>query len=179
LFTNVSYLQEKIYNESKQDLDQLIDYSIQTGASYAPGRFASFQLGWTDFLNYPIAGVGGAIKLRNVEKQGGYVYAINGFANIMTHYGSIGIILFFYLIFTSGKWLSRTYKFSGYFIFPALILIISFGFGIIEAPIIFTFLLVSVFLNKPIQRKINGTFKINTKIKEKNINKLKNLNETI
>jgi len=145
LFTSVPYLREKIISESEQDADEIISLSIEYGGSYNPGRFAGLYLGWQDFKSYPVAGIGGNVRLSYAAQYGAEVSMINGFANIVSRYGAIGVLLFLTLLFTSGKWIARHYQYSMYFIFPALLLIISFGFGIIEAPIIVTFWLVSVF----------------------------------
>lgn len=146
-FTSVPYLQNKINSESEQDIDEILEYSKTYKTSYAPGRFASFQLGIRDFMRYPIAGIGGNTNLLYANQYGVEVYTINGFANIMVRYGSIGTLLFLALLIASGKWMSFQYNISGRFIFPVLILIFSFSFGIIETPIIAIFWLIPVFMN--------------------------------
>lgn len=148
LFSSIPYLQEKIITESQQNLDETIELSIKYGGSYAPGRFASLQLGWEDLKAYPIAGTAGNTSLRYGAQYGAEVSTINGFANIMGRYGAIGLSLFLSLIFFSGKWLAQYYQYPGYLIFPTLILIISFGFGIVEQPIIVALWMVPLFLKK-------------------------------
>ena len=144
--------------ESSQNIDALIDNSITNDITYAPGRFVSLQMGWEDFKNYPIAGIGGKVELLNTTRQGASISTINGLANIMTRYGTIGLILFFYLLFKSGRWISIYYKYKGFFIFPAMILIIAFGFSIIENPIIFTFLMMGTF-EKTLYKNKNYKYK--------------------
>lgn len=147
LFTSVPWMQEKIISESQQDIDEVLSHAAKTGGSYAPGRFASFQLRWEDFKNYPIAGFGG-----NSSLQAGYlgednvVAAINGVGTIMGRYGTIGFLLFLWLIFSTGKWLGRYYQYSAHIIFPVLVLMIGFSFGIIETPVFVSLWLVPVFL---------------------------------
>lgn len=147
LFTSVPWMQEKIISESEQDIEELLVHASRTGSSYAPGRFASLQLRWKDFKNYPIAGFGG-----NSSLQAGYlgednvVAAINGVGTIMGKYGSIGFLLFLWLIFKTGKWLGSYYQYSAHIIFPILVLMIGFGFAIIESPIFVTLWLIPVFL---------------------------------
>lgn len=154
LFTSVPWLQEKIINESQQDVEGVLAHASKTGRSYAPGRFASFMLRWQDFKNYPIAGYGGNISLQSgYLGEGNVVAAINGIGTIMGRYGSIGFLIFLWLIFRTGKWLGKYYAFSGHIIFPILILIIGFGFGIIESPIIVTLWLAPVFLSNKFQIK--------------------------
>jgi hypothetical protein len=147
LFIKVPWLQDKILEESKQDIEELLNNAQLLNSGYAPGRFASFELRWMDFLNYPIAGFGG-----NVSLQMGYfdkdvgVSAISGIGNILGRYGIVGTIIFIYLIFDTGKWLANRYNFSANIIFPLLILLIGFGFSIIESPILITLWLTSFFL---------------------------------
>lgn len=158
LFIYIPFLQSKIMVESSQNIDALIDNSITNDITYAPGRFVSLQMGWEDFKNYPIAGIGGKVELLNTTRQGASISTINGLANIMTRYGTIGLILFFYLLFKSGRWISIYYKYKGFFIFPAMILIIAFGFSIIENPIIFTFLMMGTF-EKTLYKNKNYKYK--------------------
>lgn len=149
VFINNPLLQEKIISDSQQNVGELIDNSIKYNITYNPGRFASLQLGWIDFKNHPIAGYGGHIASRYAAQQGANVATINGLAAIMARYGSIGLMLFLLLINSTGKWLSVFYSYKGYFIFPSLILIISFGFGVIETPMFVTLWISSVFLKQP------------------------------
>lgn len=152
LFVNVPFLQQKIIKESEQELDVMLRNSIKYGGSYNPGRFVSFQLGWADFKNYPVAGIGGKTALRSATQQGAEVNTINGLAMIMTRYGSIGLIIFLYLIFATGKWLTNFYNISGILVFPLILLIISFAFGIIETPIIVILWMTPVFLAQTRQK---------------------------
>ena len=149
IFTTTPILQEKIISESEQDVELLIENSILYDSSYNPGRFASFQLGWIDFKNHPIVGIGGHSASRYATQQGADVSTINGFAMIMTRYGSFGLILFFLLLIRTGKWLSKFYSYEGFLIFPVVVLIISFAFSIIETPLLITLWSSSLFLKKP------------------------------
>jgi hypothetical protein len=147
LFSSVPWLQEKIISESQQDVEELLIHASISGESYNPGRFASFQLRWQDFINYPIAGVGGKTSLETgYLGEGNVVSAVNGVGTILGKYGTIGFLLFVGLIYNTGKWLARYYKYSAHLIYPVSILIIGFGFGIIESPIIATTWLIPVFL---------------------------------
>lgn len=160
MFVTIPWLQEKIILESSQDLEEQLSHARKTGDSYALGRFASWQLRWEDFKNYPIAGFGGNTKAETgYIGEGSLVAAINGIGAIMGRYGSIGLILFLWLIFKTGKWLSTYYNFSGSIMFPILILMIGFSFSIIESPLLVTLWMTAFFLpnwkfinrNKPIK----------------------------
>jgi len=152
LFTSVPWLQEKIITETEQDINEVLAHASRSGKSYAPGRFASFQLRWQDFKNYPIAGFGGNVSLQTgYLGEGNVVAAINGVGTIMGKYGSIGFLLFLWLIFKTGKWLGSYYQYSAHIIFPILVLIIGFGFSIIESPIFVSLWMVPVFLSQKVK----------------------------
>lgn len=155
IFFSVPFLQEKITENSKQSLDDIIAHAEITGSSYAPGRFVGWQLRWEDFKNYPLAGFGGSTKLQyGYLGEGNVVAAINGLGTILGRYGAIGAFFFFFLLFQFGKYHAQYYNYSGLLIFPIVILIVGFSFGIIETPIIITFLLFPFFIKKHRQRPV-------------------------
>ncbi len=147
LFITIPWLQEKIMSESQQDIEGVLSDANKYKISQTPGRFASLQLRLEDFKKYPIAGFGGNTKL-----QTGYIYddlsvsAISGIGTILGRYGSIGMFLFLWLTTRTGMIISEKYQIYSKIIFPILILIIGFSFNIIEAPILFTLIISSVFL---------------------------------
>lgn len=147
LFISVPWLQEKIYEESEQDIGEILYMAKKSGENYAPGRFASLLLRWDDFKNYPIAGFGGASKLQTgYLGEDNIVAAISGVGSIMGMYGTIGSFLFLYLIFMTGKWLTKLFKLSTSLIFPIIILMIGFSFNIIESPLLATLWMTPIFL---------------------------------
>lgn len=153
IFINVPWLQQKIIIESNQDVTELLSEAAKSKNSYAPGRFASLQLRWEDFKNYPLSGFGGNTTLeKGYLGKDNIVAAISGIGNIFGRYGIIGSVIFIWLILASGRFLSRKFFYDGFFIFPLLILIIGFSFGIIESPIIFTMWMTPVFLHNNSRR---------------------------
>ena len=149
LFTKVPFLRDKIIAESQQDVTSFLVRAQFTGNSIGPGRFASLALGWMDFLNHPIAGYGGNVALRiGYIDETTNVATIGGLGTIISRYGAIGSILFIILIFMAGKWIGRHFNVSATFIFPLLLLIIAFGFNIIETPIIATMWLLPVLVKE-------------------------------
>ena len=139
LFTKVPFLKDKIISESRQDVTYFLVRAQSTGNSFAPGRFASLALGWMDFLNHPIAGYGGNFTLSvGYIDETTVVATIGGLGTIISRYGAIGSILFIILIFMAGKKIGRHFNAPATFIFPLLLLIIAFGFNIIETPIVAT-----------------------------------------
>lgn len=151
LYINVPFLQEKISERSTQDSEERIEHSIKYGNKINPGRFASFQLALKDFIRYPVAGIGGHKAFKYGSQGRAQVSIINGLGRVISSYGVIGLLIFLALIIKSGKWYSSYYNISGFMIFPLLILIIGFSFGIIESPIIVVLWMVPVFLKPNLQ----------------------------
>lgn len=148
LFTGIPWMQEKIISESQQDVNYYLYLAESYGSSHAPGRFASLTLGWKDFLNHPIAGYGGNTSLRiGYIDETTSIATISGIGTIISRYGAIGTVFFLWLIFSTGKWLGRYYRYSAHIIFPVLVIMIGFGFGIIESPVFVTLWMVPVFLS--------------------------------
>lgn len=147
LYINLPWLGDKIFSESQQDVQDVVALAVATGESHTPGRFSSFLIRMEDFINYPIAGFGGNPTLQfGYLGEGNVIHAVNGIGTILGKYGSIGFSIFLFLLLTSSKWISRYYSCNAHLIFPALIFIIGFSFGIIESPIIFTLLFFPVII---------------------------------
>ena len=161
MFVSIPWLQEKIIIESSQDIEEVLHHAKRARTSYAPGRFVSWQLRWQDFKNYPIAGFVGNTKLQTgYLGEDNVVAAINGLGAIIGRYGSIGALLFLILIFKTGNWLSRYYRFSGKIMFPILMLMIGFGFSIIESPLLVTLWMTPFFVNLNYTEKLKSEEKL-------------------
>ena len=145
LYLNVDLLNTKIEVESSQSLDELIHNSQEHDISYAPGRFVSFELALIDFVKRPFLGIGGRTDLKYSETIGAQVSTINGIGNIMMRYGMFGVLSLLYLLYHSGQWFSDKSQVYCTVVFPIIILIIGFSFGIIESPFIITLLFLSLF----------------------------------
>lgn len=161
-YQTIPFLQEKIENESQQDISEIMRSSEMNKQNLKPGRFASFNLALIDFKNYPIAGIGGYKDLRSGQQEGLEVNIINGLGRILSVYGVLGSAIFLYLIKKSGCWLSSYYQYSNRYIYPILLLIMGFGFGIIESPMICTLWLFVLFIRMP-NKSINESIAYNSK----------------
>lgn len=150
VYQAVPFLQEKIKQESMQDISDIMRSSQIYKQNIKPGRFASFDLALRDFEKYPVAGIGGYKQLRSGTQGGMEVNIINGLGRILSVYGIIGSIIFLYMIYKSGKWLSDYYGYNNAYLYPIIFLVMGFGFGIIESPVICTLWLFPLFLNPQI-----------------------------
>lgn len=149
VYFNVSFLNEKIEDESKQDIYALIDHAEASGKTYNPGRFASLVLRYEDFKRYPIAGYGGNPRLQyGYLGEGNVVSSVSGIGKVFGQYGLIGSLVFLVILYRSGRFMANHFGYSGYLVFPLMVLIMGFGFVVIETPIIITFLLLPFFVRK-------------------------------
>lgn len=148
IFINVPWMQEKIISESEQNLEEFMKSSSRGKKNEYPGRFVSLQIRFEDFKKYPIAGFGGNDTLQTGYLNKNYmVSAVSGIGHIIGRYGAIGTIIFLLLIFKTGISLGKLYNYSGYFIFPLLILMIGFSFNVLESPLVVTLWMFPFFLN--------------------------------
>lgn len=145
LYVSVDILNEKIEKESKQDLQELINNSRDYDIAYNPGRFVSLELAFKDVVKRPFLGIGGYTDLKYSSIQKVKISTISGVGNILMRYGMFGVIVFIYLLYSTGKWLSNKSQLYCTLIFPLIILIIGFSFGIVESPFIVTLLLLPIF----------------------------------
>jgi hypothetical protein len=142
LFTNVSFLQNKILEDFNQtnEIEELIDISHRKRTTFAPGRFASFKITFVDFLNRPFFGYGANFELRWTNQFGADIRPVSGIGNLLAQYGIFGLVLFSIGLFKSSIYFNQEYfKNSMLFAWFFVVISISIGFSIILSPIFLSF----------------------------------------
>ncbi|MEA4985108.1 hypothetical protein SDC9_45041 [bioreactor metagenome] len=156
LFINVSFLRTKIIEDINQsdEIDELVDLSIQSRGSYAPGRFASFKITYMDFIKRPLLGYGANADLRWTNQFGADIRPVSGVGNLLAQYGLFGFILWFIGVRKSSLFFKNRYKFTKTSIVWLMIIVsISIGFSIVISPIFFTFYLLPFFYIQGVRTK--------------------------
>lgn len=149
VYLNVPFLKEKIDDQSQQDVYALTEHAEASGRTYNPGRFASLVLRYEDFKNYPVAGYGGNPKLQyGYLGEGNVVSAVSGIGKIFGQYGLIGSVIFVFVLYRSGILMANHFGYSGFLVFPIMVLMIGFSFSIIETPAIVVLLLLPFFVKR-------------------------------
>lgn len=151
--SSLPFMTEKIVTVSadpKIQLNKIISRSYETHNRYSLGRFSGFLMDWENLKNNPIIGYGGHGELTMVGKLSIKAHSVNGIGKWMAMFGTVGLIIFFYTYIKSLKNLSRLYDFQKPIILLGSILVLGFGFEIIQSGLFFAFQL--SFLTLPYTR---------------------------
>ncbi len=109
LYTVLPFMQEKILGEYAIVQEQVRNVDkVYSHAAY--GRMSSFVLSWQEFLRHPLLGIGGYaggtyLMLKGIDN----VALISGIGHLLSMYGIIMSIVFFRLLYKSGKYFSYAY----------------------------------------------------------------------
>lgn len=133
------FMNEKIIDASEYNTEEIIENSPTDDRQYIPQRFESLQIDFIDFLNHPLLGLGGHQDARWTNKLGVNIATISGLGKVISIFGIVGIIFFFFSLYQTSKEFSRHFKFNGWFFQYAIIIMISISYSIIFTPLLMCF----------------------------------------
>lgn len=148
LFVNIPFLGDKVETEMlhTEKVNQMIK-NTRYGSTYSPGRFVSFQIALLEFYKRPFIGYGGHWEGQTFAH---YISIVNGFGIILARFGLFGAFLFIFLTIRSMRELSYTFNFKHWFLLALIFFSISWGFGIVQSSLFFSFEFYYVLKNKEI-----------------------------
>ena len=121
-----------------QNINEIMYNAAYAGETYSAGRFAGLYIGWQDIKQFPLLGRGGITELSFGRTNLISLNIVNGIANIMSQFGSFGLITYLYAILKSSKELSEKFISSNKYGLVIIILIGSFSFSVHYHIIMFT-----------------------------------------
>lgn len=125
------FMGQKITELTNYDTDEMIENSVYLDHPETPQRIQSLAIDFIDFLQNPILGTGGQMTDRWTAKLGADIATISGIGKVLSVFGIVGIIFFFYSLATSSIEFTKTYNFRGW-LFPFLMIaMISISYSII------------------------------------------------
>ncbi len=139
LISTLPFMTEKLLDASTFDTDQMIENSINYESQYAPQRLESLQIDFVDFLNNPVFGYGGHNEERWTAKMGADIATISGFGKVISVFGSVGILFFFFFLIKSSIKLSKIFGYKGWPFFMLMIVMISISYSLIFTPLLMSF----------------------------------------
>jgi len=142
-----------VFNQTREG-NILIENSIMTGSSYAPGRFLSFTIAFKDFLNNPVLGLGTVSEESWTHKIGASISTISGIGNLLAQFGIIGFLFFIILSLKSSFFFAKYFNYNGKYMLFFLILLISVSYSVILLPIVMSFWMYSLFETHNISQKV-------------------------
>lgn len=139
LFIFLPFMQEKILGEYAVVNEQVSNVdNVYSHAAY--GRMSSFVLSWQEFLRHPILGLGGFAGGTYLMQRGiDNVALISGIGHLLSMYGIIMSLLFFRLLYKSGKCISYVYETKNGYIVVIIMLGIMISYNLWMNPLLMCF----------------------------------------
>jgi hypothetical protein len=121
------------------EIELIVENSVISGASYAPGRFASFAIAFRDFVDNPILGLGSVTELSWTNRAGASIGAISGIGYLLAQFGVIGFLFFVISAVSSSALFAEIHNYKGTLLLFLLILLISVSYNILFLPVVMCF----------------------------------------
>lgn len=149
-FYKIEFLYDKIVEliKTSQNINEIMYNAAYAGESYSAGRFAGLYIGWQDFKQFPLLGRGGVTELSYGKTNLISLNIVNGIANIMSQFGSFGIVIYLYALLKSSIEISKKYLSNNKYGLMIIILIASFSFSIHYSIIFYTIIIYSLMVDK-------------------------------
>lgn len=150
----LDFMGSKILNlsnvsENQEYLENSFRYLETTDVeqTYVPQRFDGLMFEWLNFMNDPVLGYGkndvNSFCAQNIYAKIGLS---NGLISVLSHYGIILGVLFYWCLYKSSSKLSEEYNYKGKYIFFVLFCLISISYSFLLVPIFSSFWMYGVFL---------------------------------
>lgn len=150
IFVKTPFLKDKIfeeYNNAGQYLDKAIKSDKPKNVSI--GRFPGFLLNIRDFKKNPILGYGGHVaEETEAYRLGVKITSTSGLGNWIARFGIVGIIILIVTYYHSVRKLLSINNSRGAVFLWGLLLILAFGFNLLNSFMFFAFMLFSSFNNE-------------------------------
>lgn len=108
-------------------------------------RMQSFVLSWDEFLRHPLLGLGGNAGGSWLQQSGFEVPVFSGIGELLSRYGLIMTIIFFYVMIKSAKAMNEKYSIKYAYSFIGIFICIMISFNNWNTPIFMVFWLYSQF----------------------------------
>ena len=106
------------------------------------------MIGFNDFLNNPILGLGGNEQESWTNKMGANVSVISGLGNLLAQNGLVGFLFFIILSIRSSLLFSKHFNYKGKLLLFVIIIFISISYSVILLPVIVCFWMFSLIENQ-------------------------------
>lgn len=145
LFILLPFMQEKILGEYAVVNEQVSNVeNVYSHAAY--GRMSSFVLSWQEFLRHPILGLGGYAGGTYLMQRGiDNVALISGIGHLLSMYGIAMSLLFFSLLYKSGKYISYVYETKNGYLVIVIMLGIMISYNLWMNPLLMCFWLFNLY----------------------------------
>lgn len=139
---SLPFVSDKALNE----YNNAIGFSVsQIDINQDLSRMQSLILSWQEFLRHPILGLGGDAGGSWLNQHGFDVPIFSGIGELLSRYGIIMSILFFWVLYKSCQTINRLYNTTTGYVLMGMLLAIMVGFNNWNQPFFIVFWLFSEF----------------------------------
>lgn len=140
LFVFLPFMQDKILGEYSIVNEQVHNVENVYSSHVAYGRMSSLVLSWQEFLRHPILGLGGFAGGTYLMQRGiDNVALISGIGHLLSMYGILMSLLFFRLLYDSGRFISSIYESKNGYIIIVVMLGIMISYNLWMNPLFMCF----------------------------------------
>jgi hypothetical protein len=148
------FMYEKISQDYRWTIEELVYRSAKYNITYYPQRFQSLQIDFIDFMNHPLIGYGGHLEAIWTAKLGAKIVAISGIGELLGQFGIVGTLFFLISLWVSSKHIIILFNIRGT-IFPVLfILLFAISYSVFQILLMCVWMLsLSSFLKTEVIRR--------------------------
>lgn len=147
---------EKIESQLSDDLLEQVVALNENENEKGLGRFQSMIVLGVDFVENPVLGLGANKSDSWVSRMGLDVNPTSGIGNMFATYGLFLMIPYFWLLLRSSERYCQAYRSKGVWLFPTLVIVLGFSFGILETPFFLAAAFYGAFVNSADSAKTHG-----------------------
>ncbi len=125
-------------------LEQLLYDSFGRENPVTPQRFLSLKIDMVDLLHNPLLGLAAHYEDRWTYKLGSNISSISGIGNLLSQFGLLGGLFFFYFAFKSSFFMSKYFNYKGRLLLLIIILLISVSYSMLFLPMVMCFWMFSL-----------------------------------
>jgi hypothetical protein len=145
--SSLPFMKEKIVDliGETENIDELLYMSYGRERNVTPQRFTSLLITWRDFKAHPILGLAAHYEEEWTYKLGSRISAISGIGNLMSQFGLVGTIFFFFIGIRSSIDFSRFFRYKGTLLLFLMLFGVTISYSVVFKPFVMCFWMYSLF----------------------------------
>lgn len=147
-----------VSDKAMYEYTNAVGFSVsQIDSNQDLSRMQSFILCWEEFLRHPFLGLGGDAGGSWLQQHGFDVPIFSGIGELLSRYGIIMSILFFFVLFKSCNMINKCYNVTTAYAFVGMFIAIMIGFNNWNQPLFIVFWLFSEFESSMSMNRYNNS----------------------
>jgi hypothetical protein len=145
--SSLPFMKEKIVDliGETENIDDLLYMSYGRESRITPQRFTSLLITWRDFKAHPVLGLAAHYEEEWTYKLGSRISAISGIGNLMSQFGLVGTLFFFFYGIRSSVAFSRFFRYRGTLLLFLMLFGVTISYSVVFMPFVMCFWMYSFF----------------------------------